>query len=137
MRFARALSSGLALAGAARWAPPRGPLIVLYHGLGRRDGISERDFAAQLDLLSSRRRVVPLREALESLGEAESQELTSITFDDGYVDFAELAVPALQARGLHATLFVPAACIGGINEWDRGYAEDRRILDAVGGAPRR
>ena len=130
MRLARALSSGLALAGVARWAPPRGPLILMYHGLGGRDGIPEQDFAAQLDLLSSRRRVVPLREALQSLGEAESQELAAITFDDGYVDFAELAVPALQARGLHATLFVPVTCIGGVNEWDRGYAENRRILDA-------
>jgi len=102
----------------------------MYHGLGGRDGISERDFVAQLDLLTSCRRVVPLREAVQSLGDAESRELAAITFDDGYVDFAELAVPALEARGLHATLFVPAACIGGVNEWDRGYAEARRILDA-------
>ena len=114
MRLARALSSGLALAGAARWAPPRGPLIVLYHGLGGRDGISERDFSAQLELLSSRRRVVPLREALQSLGEAESQELAAITFDDGYVDFAELAVPALfhsRRRVSHLEPSPPAIAI--------------------------
>jgi peptidoglycan/xylan/chitin deacetylase (PgdA/CDA1 family) len=40
-------------------------------------------------------------------------------------------VPALARRGLHATLFVPAGLLGQTNAWDRGYAQERRILDAA------
>ena len=65
---------------------------------------------------------MPLREALQSLGEPAAQELAAITFDDGCVDFATLGVPALQARDLHAILFVPAGCIGGVNDWEGEFA---------------
>jgi peptidoglycan/xylan/chitin deacetylase (PgdA/CDA1 family) len=57
--------------------------------------------------------------------------VAAITFDDGYRDFAELAVPALRARGLHATVFVPAGHLGGWNSWDAGRAARRAILDAA------
>jgi peptidoglycan/xylan/chitin deacetylase (PgdA/CDA1 family) len=103
----------------------------MYHGLGGGDGVAAADFEAQLDLLASRRRVVPLHAALAGLGTPAAGELAAITFDDGYRDFAELAVPALRARGLHATLFVPADHLGGWNVWDAGRAERREILTAA------
>lgn len=110
--------------------PAHGPLIVMYHGLGGPDGVSPADFAAQLELLGSRRRVVSLAEIGERLGDQSASDLAAITFDDGYVDFATLALPALRAAGLHATLFVPAGHIGGSNVWDTGVFAERRILDA-------
>jgi peptidoglycan/xylan/chitin deacetylase (PgdA/CDA1 family) len=117
--------------GAPRLLPARGPLLVMYHGLGGEDGVAPDAFERQLDLLRARRRVVPLQEAVAALGRPEAAELAAITFDDGYRDFAELAVPRLTARGLHATVFVPAAVLGKHNAWDEGRAARREILSAA------
>jgi peptidoglycan/xylan/chitin deacetylase (PgdA/CDA1 family) len=130
MAWVHALSSLVAASGLARSTPGTGPLIVMYHGLGGGDGVAAADFEAQLDLLASRLRIVPLHDALAGLGTPAARGLAAITFDDGYRDFAELAVPALRARGLHATLFVPAEHLGGWNAWDAGRAERREILTA-------
>ena len=101
----------------------------MYHGLGGvEDGVSSALFEAELDALRERRRVVPLGEAVTALGTPVASELAAITFDDGYRDFAELAVPQLATRGLHATVFVPAGHVGGSNTWDAGYAAERKIL---------
>lgn len=116
--------------GVTRLLPSRGPLIVMYHGIGGADGIPPRDLIVQLELLRARRTVVPLRELGDRLADPSASGLAAITFDDGYVDFAEIAVPALRRLGLHATLFVPAGLIGRSNSWDAGIATTRRILDA-------
>src|SRR5262245_55818374 len=97
----------LAAGGAARWSPPRGPLIVMYHGVGGDDGVTPGALAAQLDALRARRRILPLREAVALLGRPEAHDVAAVTFDDGYRDFAALAVPLLRERGVHATVFVP------------------------------
>lgn len=114
-----------------RWLPLPGPLIVMLHGLGGADGVSPPLFEALLDALCARRRVVPLGDALRELGRPAAGELAAITFDDGYVDFAEHAAPVLARRGLHATLFVPAGHLGGSNVWDAGRRAARSILDSV------
>jgi len=117
----------------ARWASagsPRGPLIVTYHGLGGSDGVSPSDFEAHLELLMERRTVRPLGDVVSCLGEPGIGELASVTFDDGYKDYAEIAVPILERLDIEATLFVPAGMIGKSNEWDRGIMAERRILDA-------
>jgi peptidoglycan/xylan/chitin deacetylase (PgdA/CDA1 family) len=102
----------------------------MYHGLGGADGVVPDQFEAQLDALQQRRRVVSLADAVAALGTSEASALAAITFDDGYRDFSELAVPRLAARGLHATLFVPAGHVGAVNVWDTGRAVERRLLDA-------
>jgi peptidoglycan/xylan/chitin deacetylase (PgdA/CDA1 family) len=107
----------------------RGPLIVMYHGIGGDDGVAVELFQQQLDALTKRRKVVPLAAAVKSLGRPESFDLSAITFDDGYRDCAELAVPILKARGLHATLFVPVGWIGRENVWDADRPR-REILSA-------
>jgi peptidoglycan/xylan/chitin deacetylase (PgdA/CDA1 family) len=102
---------------------------VNYHGLGGRDGVSPSDFEAHLELLMARRTIRPLAEAVSRLGTPDASNLASITFDDGYRDYAEIAVPILERLDLHAALFVPAGMIGKSNEWDRGVSTERRILD--------
>ncbi len=116
----------------ARWSSggsPRGPLIVAYHGLGGSDGVSPSDFEAHLELLMARRTIRPLAEAVDRLGTPDANGMACITFDDGYRDYAEIAVPILERLDLQATLFVPAGMIGKTNEWDRGVFGERRILD--------
>src|SRR5438093_5351261 len=104
--------------GIPTWLPSRGPLIVMYHGIGGRDGVTVEAFEQQVTALTKRRRVIPLVDAVKSLGQPESCGLAAITFDDGYRDCVELALPILRAKTLHATVFVPAGWIGERNGWD-------------------
>src|SRR5207245_1526921 len=106
-----------------------GPLIVTYHGIGGEGGVTVEALERQLVAITRRRRVVPLVEAVESLGRWESGDLAAITFDDGYRDCVELALPVLRAKRLHATLFVPAGLLGKRNAWDAKQPQ-REILTA-------
>ena len=107
---------------------PSGPLIVMYHGIGGPDAVPVESLERQLAALKARRRVVPLVDAVRLLGHPDANGLAAISFDDGYRDFAELAVPVLSALQLHATLFVPSGWIGKTNVWDTGYATARAIM---------
>jgi peptidoglycan/xylan/chitin deacetylase (PgdA/CDA1 family) len=86
-----------------------GPLVLLYHRVAaeRPDPmalmVSPEHFAEQLELLSARRAPVPLEEIVA--GEAPS-DAVAVTFDDGYVDVYDAALPALEAAGVPATVFV-------------------------------
>ncbi len=44
----------------------------------------------------------------------------AITFDDGFKDCMEYAVPLLRALRFPAAFFVVAGCVGGTNAWMRG-----------------
>ena len=44
-----------------------------------------------------------------------------ITFDDGYRDTFEIAVPLLERYGMSATIFLPTAYVGGRAEWDAPF----------------
>src|SRR5262249_53201200 len=111
---------GLALKklGIPTWLRRRGPLIVMYHGLGGPDGTTVHGFERQLTALTKRRRVVPLIDAVKNLGRPESNDIAAITFDDGYRDCAELAVPVLRGKRLQAAGLVPAGWLGQRNMWD-------------------
>ncbi len=100
----------------ARIARRRGVLTLCYHAL---DGALEdypyrtapAALGAQLDLLGALFEIVPLARAVARLRDgtaaAGDRPLAAITFDDGYRCVAALAAPALERRGLHATLFAP------------------------------
>lgn len=49
-----------------------------------------------------------------------------VTFDDGYADFEESALPVLRANGQTATVFVATAVAGGAADWD---SPGHRLLD--------
>ena len=51
-----------------------------------------------------------------------------LTFDDGYVDNAENALPLLEAAGMTATVFVVTDHAGGTNAWDAGHGDAPRPL---------
>jgi peptidoglycan/xylan/chitin deacetylase (PgdA/CDA1 family) len=101
-------------------------LIVAYHRVVPNfDELRERVipalltsvpvFERQLATLSTSYRVVPLGEALDVLGgrAKTDRDLCVITFDDGYVDFQDHALPVLQRLGFPATLYVATGYIGG------------------------
>lgn len=119
------------------WRPRRtGTPILMYHQISRRRGRSPLDkwrvspeaFERQLDHLVARGiRGVALRDLLED-GRMEGRRAV-LTFDDGFADFHERALPLLAARHFTATVFVVSDKVGGRNDWD-----DERPGDLLLGA---
>jgi peptidoglycan/xylan/chitin deacetylase (PgdA/CDA1 family) len=117
-------------------SPGRAVTVLMYHSIHpvpHRFAISPAAFDRHLSLITSRYDVVRLKD-LPSLmrGNVHHRRRVAITFDDAYGDFVEYALPALARADVPATVFVPTAFIGGVNEWDlaSGVAPPRRILDA-------
>ena len=65
-------------------------------------------------------RGVSLRELLHARDEGRARGLVGLTFDDGYADFLEHAVPLLEKHRMTGTLYVVAGRMGGANDWDDG-----------------
>ncbi len=77
-------------------------------------------------------RTLTVSEYAEMLGEpmVEAPERTVvITFDDGFADFAEHALPALTRHQLRATMYVVTGCVGSTSTWLESVGEgDRQML---------
>jgi peptidoglycan/xylan/chitin deacetylase (PgdA/CDA1 family) len=73
-------------------------------------------------------RGVSLVELLAARERGRADGLVGLTFDDGYTDFLDHAVPVLARHGMTATLYVVAGRLGGTNEWDAGPR--LRLVDA-------
>ncbi|HYV15650.1 MAG TPA: trifunctional glycosyltransferase/class I SAM-dependent methyltransferase/polysaccharide deacetylase [Conexibacter sp.] len=52
-----------------------------------------------------------------------------VTFDDGYADFPDYALPLLDRYGFHATMFVVTDLVGATNAWDDGLGESLPLMD--------
>ena len=94
--------------------------VLLYHRvLSTPDPLSPGEpsaaqFDAQMSVLSQVFRVLPLDEALSRLAEgALPSRSLCITFDDGYLDNLEVALPILRRHGLAATFFIASGLIDG------------------------
>ncbi len=85
--------------------------ILFYHRIADRHPndwtMSPEDFSRQLDWLQANYDLVSLEEAQSRIRAPLSDRPTvAITFDDGYADNAEFAIPRLVRRGIPATYFV-------------------------------
>jgi glycosyltransferase involved in cell wall biosynthesis len=108
-----------------------GVSILMYHAIGRegetgsRYILPAREFAWQLRWL--RRNGYPilgLAEYLRCRAEWRLPPARSVilTFDDGYMDNADLAEPLLAAGECSATIFLVTDLLGTGNSWDRAGA---------------
>ncbi|HVK56693.1 MAG TPA: polysaccharide deacetylase family protein [Burkholderiales bacterium] len=112
----------------------RGKLSVLiYHRVHARSDplfpgeVDSRQFAEQIDWVKRLFNVMPLDEAVEMLKEnALPPRAAAITFDDGYADNAEIALPVLQHYGANATFFVCTGYVDGGRMWNDTIIESVR-----------
>lgn len=106
-------------------------LIFTYHRvLERPDPLlpDEPDaavFASQMDWVAEFCRVLPLSEAVERLARGTLPERAAcITFDDGYANNHDVAMPILARRGLTATIYVTVDAI------ERGVMWNDLVIEA-------
>ena len=120
--------------------------ILIYHRVLDKPDLLTEDlcdtifFETQIRFLSAYFNVLPLPEAIQRLKEGTlPSKAACITFDDGYADNAENALPILQKLGVPATFFIATGFVNGGMMWNDKIIELVRIapgntlnLDAIG-----
>lgn len=101
------------------------PWVAMYHSVGDcsddpyRVTVSPDRLDQQLGWLSRRGlRGVCVADLLAARACGQGRDLVGLTFDDGYADFVETALPLLRRHGFGATLFVLPGRLDGDNAWD-------------------
>jgi peptidoglycan/xylan/chitin deacetylase (PgdA/CDA1 family) len=107
-------------------APPGATHTGLYLGLDK--------FRRQLEVLAEQGwRGVSMDEGLPFLRGEKRGRVAVMTFDDGYRDNLELAMPALREHGFSATCYLVADRIGEFNAWDSELLRVRKpLMDLAG-----
>jgi peptidoglycan/xylan/chitin deacetylase (PgdA/CDA1 family) len=107
-------------------------LVLIYHRVVReRDPLlpDEPDaatFAAHMDLLAAHFRPLSLSEAVARLARGDlPARAVCVTFDDGYANNCEVALPILRSRAIPATVFVAPGFLNG------GRMFNDTIIEAV------
>lgn len=106
------------------WSP-RVPLVLLYHSVSPytadpyRVTVRPEQLDRQMHWLARRGLAgVSVGQLLLMRRSGSGGGLVGLTFDDGYADFAEYALPVLQRYGFTATVFPVAWRLGQDNAWD-------------------
>ena len=103
------------------------PMILMYHGVAdvaedpNQLFVTPSRFAEQMGWLKRRGlRGVSIGTLVDAMHAGRHRGLVGITFDDGYVNVLEAALPELLRVGFTATMFIISDRLGGSNEWDAG-----------------
>lgn len=102
---------GAALGRLVGRKPPGRAVILYYHGVRQREtGM----FARQMDILKQMARPIPA----DWQGDLEPGQLyAAVTFDDAFLSVVQNAWPAMEQRGIPATIFVPTGYLGQVPGW--------------------
>jgi peptidoglycan/xylan/chitin deacetylase (PgdA/CDA1 family) len=127
----------LGAAGAAgdAFSAPRLSVLIFHRVLPQVDPMfpgemDARRFDSLLALLAQSFRVFTLGHALALQNEGRlPKRALSITFDDGYADNAQVALPLLQRHRLPATFFVSTGFLDGGRMWNDSVIETLRRCD--------
>jgi peptidoglycan/xylan/chitin deacetylase (PgdA/CDA1 family) len=121
----------------------RGAIILAYHAIARegeptsRFVVSEERFHSQMEWLKrAGYHVIALDELVRCMREYRLPPAKSVvlTFDDGYRDNLELAVPVVERFGYPWTLFLPSSA-GASNGWSEMESLQGRELIDIHEAP--
>jgi len=113
------------------------PMILMYHSIAAEAEdpnqlcVPPGRFAEQLAWMDRQGiRGVSIATLVEAMRIGRPGKMIGITFDDGYANVLEAALPELQRHGFGATVFVISGRLGGSNDWDEG--PPWQLLDADG-----
>jgi peptidoglycan/xylan/chitin deacetylase (PgdA/CDA1 family) len=105
----------------------RVPMILMYHAVAdvaadpNQLCVTPSRFAEQMAWLKRHGlRGVGIGTLVDAMRAGRARGLVGITFDDGYVNVLEAALPELLRNDFTATMFVISDRLGGTNEWDEG-----------------
>jgi peptidoglycan/xylan/chitin deacetylase (PgdA/CDA1 family) len=94
-----------------------GARILAYHRVSPAHdelAVRPRTFREQMEaLVEAQVEIVPLQDVLRLLGERPLGQYVCVTFDDGYHDNLDQAIPVLRDLRIPATLFVASSVIDG------------------------
>ena len=103
------------------------PMILMYHGVAdvaedpNHLCVTPTRFAEQMTWLKEHGlRGVGIGTLVDAMRAGRQRGLVGITFDDGYVNVLEAALPVLLRHGFTASMFIISGRLGGLNEWDEG-----------------
>lgn len=119
-----------------RWPPPALSILIYHRVLARPDplcpGLPDgAEFERHLRLLKRYFRVLAPLEAVRRLADGSlPRRAACITFDDGYADNVEVALPLLQRHGMQACFFIASGYLNGGQMWNDGVIE--RVRHAAG-----
>jgi peptidoglycan/xylan/chitin deacetylase (PgdA/CDA1 family) len=115
------------------------PLILMYHGVAdvaedpNKLCVTPGRFAGQMAWLERHRlRGVGIGTLVDAMRAGRHGGMVGITFDDGYVNVLETALPELQRRSFGATAYIISGRLGGTNDWDEGPTWPLMSADQVG-----
>lgn len=102
----------IGLARFSRWVTRHHPRIFMWHRISNEaedKRVSAQLFERQIRLLLRTFRILPLGELIECHRDngKVSENIAAVTFDDGYYDFVENAIPIMEKLKVPSTLFVP------------------------------
>ena len=98
----------------SRWRSQR-LVILCYHGISFHDEhlwnpglfMERRKFESRMEHLKAYCNVLPLADGIDRLSRGELPERSvAVTFDDGWYDFYEIALPILLRLGIPATVYL-------------------------------
>jgi peptidoglycan/xylan/chitin deacetylase (PgdA/CDA1 family) len=100
--------------------------VLIYHRVGggtpdERD-LALDDFAAQMRLLAEGHEVVSLDAALDALDAGDDRPTVVLTFDDGFADLVDPALPVLAEHRLPFTVYLATEYLGREMHWDGSTA---------------
>jgi len=104
--------------------------ILIYHRVLKQPDpllpgeVDAASFEWQMQLLAQHFNVLPLSEAVERLKKNSlPNRAVCVTFDDGYADNAEVALPILEKLGVPATFFIATGFLEGGMMWNDQVTE--------------
>jgi peptidoglycan/xylan/chitin deacetylase (PgdA/CDA1 family) len=101
-----------------RWGTPLRGLVV-----------SPFSFAWQMKMLKLMGyKGLSMRDLEPYLKGAKSGKVVGITFDDGYLNNLDNALPVLKRQGFTATCYGVSSLIGGTNSWDIGVVAEKPLM---------
>lgn len=100
--------------------------VLTYHSVCAADApytVTRDQFARQLEVVAKRFTISRLRDLPARITAGESERNVAISFDDGFRNFVDEALPVLESFRIPATMFIVTGQLGGTNVWDAGHPD--------------